>query len=189
MFSLPRYFITFILFVLSVTNTGACDLPTDNGAGVRLFPPLVRERFCQPEEGYASLLLIRAAVNEDRPVYRVIAVEDDDAESVRSVRLYQFDAAGNEHPEVGGEPQAVIDFAGTSPRFEARVKGRRTTISFAQSKFEFSIYGLFGLKISQALNERRDITVGGSTARVLLMTTSDRDHWRWVLENGEQVAF
>ena len=147
--------------VLYTSSAVACTLPTDSLGNAKLFPQQVRERFCNPEAGYISLLLIRAAVNKSTPVFRTIAVRKDGSDQVQSVRLYQFDKDGNDHPDVAGEPQAVIDFNGSSPMFQARVKGKKTTISFAERTFKFNMRGLYRLRIKQDLDAEGRITIGG----------------------------
>jgi hypothetical protein len=182
-----RFFLSSI--ALYASTAVACALPVESFDNAEPFPQRVRERFCNPEAGYTSLLMIQAAVSGDSPVFRVIAVRRDGSDHVERLRLYQFDKEGNDHPEVGGEPQAVIEFKGSSPKFEARVKGLRTTISFVEHIFEFDMHGIFGLRIKQHLNSEGRITIGGRPASVLLISTTNKDHWRWVLDDGEMVHF
>jgi hypothetical protein len=185
-----RWFRFFLFSIALYASTAvACALPVESFDNAEPFPQRVRERFCNPGVGYASLLMIQAAVSGDSPVFRVIAVKRDDSGYVERLRLYQFDKEGNDHPDVAGEPQAVIDFKGNSPKFEARVKGLRTTISFVEHIFEFDMHGIFGLRIKQHLNSEGRITIGGRPASVLLISTTNKDHWRWVLDDGEMVHF
>ncbi len=175
--------------VVCIANALACDLPTDVLDTDQLIPKSVQARYCNPGEGHASFLLIRAAVIVDKPVFRIITVKKDGADRVQGVRLYQFDKYGNNHPDVAGEPQAVIDFKGQYPAFKARVKGKRTMISFLESKFEFKMRGLFGLTIKQHLNAKGRISIAGSPTSVLIIRTANEDHWQWVLDDGKPVHF
>lgn len=143
-----RWFRFFLSSLTLYASTAiACVLPVESFGNAEPFPQRVREQFCNPEAGYTSLLLIRAAISEDSPVFRIIAVRRNGSDHVERLKLYQFDKDGKEHLDVAGEPQAVIDFKRSSPRFEARVKGLRTTISFEEHIFEFKMHGIFGKKI------------------------------------------
>jgi hypothetical protein len=155
--------------------------PTDH------IPQQVLYRFCNPEIGYDSLLLIQAAIKQDSPIFRVIAVKRGIRHSVQSVRLYQFDQDGNTHPDFFWQPQAVIDFKGNSPRFEAFVKGQRTTVSFERETFEFQIDGPFGIRIKQKLNAKGRITIDQKSTSIIIISTSNRNYWHWILDDGERV--
>jgi hypothetical protein len=143
--------------VLYTSSAVACTLPTDSLGNAELFPQRVREQFCNPEAGYTSLLLIQAAINEDTPVFRVIAVRRDGSDHVQNVRLYQFDKDGNDHPDVAGEPQAVIDFKGSSSRFEARVKGRKTPFPLWNTPSSSICAEFTGLGSSSILTRREGL--------------------------------
>lgn len=185
-----RWFLFFLSSIaLYASTTVGCPLPVESFGNAEPFPQRVREQFCNPEAGYSSLLLIQAAISKDSPVFRIIAVGRDGSDQVERLRLYQFDKDGNEHLDVAGEPQAVIDFKGSSPKFEARVKGLRTTISLAEHIFDFNMHGIFGLRIKEHLNSEGRITIGGRPASVLLIRTSNNANWRWVLDDGEMVHF
>jgi len=175
--------------VLSTSGAAACLPSIDALSNSEQIPQQVLDRFCNPEAGYDSLLLIKAAVQRDAPIFRVIAVSRDDRDSVQSVRLYQFDQDGQGHPDFLWQPQAVIDFKGNSRTFEARVKGRKATVSFEEKTFAFDMGGLFGLTITQNLNPVGRITVDRQPASVVLIETANRENWRWVLDSGEQVRF
>ena len=81
--------------VLCTTSAAACNLPIAYLEDEKQFPEPVLERFCNPEEGYDSLLLMQVAIDEDTPVLRVIAVKRNDSKPVQGVRLYQYDKEGN----------------------------------------------------------------------------------------------
>jgi len=166
----------------------ACDLPEDLRDNPAMLPGRVQQRFCQPPEGFHSLLLIRTAINEDAPVYRIIAIRKNSSDVVADVRLFQFDQHGNDHPEVSGENQAVIDFE-VGKVFKAQVKGKKTTVSFVDQSFEFTIHGVFGLRIRQPVNAEGNITAAGKATNVLLIRTSDKDEWQWICHDSERVRF
>lgn len=191
------YFVARVVF-LSVTlgciflnscNCFSCNLPADYLNDTKLLPERVVDRFCYPDEGYESLLLIRAAVSEDSPVFRIVSAKRIGLQYPQEVRLYQFDRDGNDHPPVGGEVQNVIDFQGNSDHFEERVKKKKTTISFSDQNFKFQIHGLFGLTIEQPLDSDCRIIVNGTRASILLIRSPRKSNWEWVLENGEKVPF
>jgi len=183
-------FVSFLASALVCTSSATACIPSieylENAEQV---PHQVLERFCLPEPGYDSFLLMQTAINKDSPVFRVIAVRRDATEAVRNVRLYQFDQDGRGHPKFLWQSQAVIDFKGNPSSFTARVKGRGATVSFNNQAFEFDMGGPFGLRIKQDLDATGRITIDQKTASVLLLKTSNRDHWRWVLDSGEQVPF
>lgn len=183
-----RFFLGFIVLYTSGSSF-ACTLPTGTLGNAELFPHRVRERYCNPEAGYTSLLLIKAAIDGSTPVFRIIAVRRDESGNVQSVRLYQFDKNGNDLIDAVREPQAVIDFKGSSPRFEGRVKGRKVIISFVEHTFGFDMRGIFGLRINQQLNAEGRITIGGKPTSVLLISTLNKHHWNWVLDDGLRTSF
>jgi len=182
----------FCLLIISVSwalsFSFACDLPADLRDNRELLPERVQHRFCHPDEGFRSLLLIRTAVNKDAPVYRIIAVKHGHEGTAHAVRLFQFDRHGNDHQPVSGENQAVIDFH-RDGIFEARVKGKKTTVSFAERSFEFVMHGLFGLRINQPLDATGMITAAGKPTNVLLIQTPDKDEWQWVFMDGKRAPF
>jgi len=167
----------------------ACNLPFDSLSPEEKIPQEALDRFCIPEEGYTSLLLIQAAINEDSPVFRIIAVKRDDLHLVQGVKLYQFDKDGNAHPDFWGQPQAVIAFERNSPQFEAQVKGKRATVSFGEQTFEFDMGGIFGVRVTQNLNSAGRLTVDQKPTSILLVNTLNRDRWRWIFDDGEQAHF
>lgn len=176
------------LLVFSTSCVIAGELPAGLRDHAELIPERVQQRFHHPDEGFHSLLLIRTAINEGAPVFRIIAIRKDNADVVQSVRLFQFDQHGNDHAEFSGEKQAVIEFQ-SDDVFEARVKGKRTTVSFAGQSFEFVMHGIFGLRIKQPVDAEGKITVEGKPAGVLLIRTSDKDEWQWVCDDGTRLAF
>ena len=64
-----------------------------------------------------------------------------------------------------------------------------STISFEDQQFEFDICGTLGLTLKMALNEQGRISVGSASSSVLLVRTTNTDHWRWILDNGDSVSF
>lgn len=170
-------------------NAPACGLPTNILIADQLIPKSVIERYCNQDEGYTPFLLIRAAVIEDKPVFRIVTVKKDSVERVQSVRLYQFNKDGDEHPDVAGESQAAIDFKGKYPVFKARVKGKETTISFRDQTFEFRMHGFFGVTIKKNLNAEGRINVEGHPSSVLLIRSANKNYWQWILDDGRPVKF
>jgi len=186
----PLLSILFFVAGCCITAATACDLPADLRDDATLFPKRVQQRFCHPDEGFRSLLLIRTAINENAPVFRIIAVKSDNATGVQNVRLFQFDQRGDDHPEDSGEQQAVIEFKSVEQNsFEARVKGKKSTVSFTGPSFEFVMHGIFGLRIKQPLDASGRITVDGSPTSVLLIRSSDKDKWQWVGNDGKRLTF
>lgn len=167
----------------------SCTLPSDYLAYSQQIPERVSQQFCHPDPGYDPLLLIRAAIKVDAPVFRIIAVKREESGKVLGVRLYQFNKDGNNHEAVKGQPQAVIDFQKKLHGFEAWVKGRKTTISCYEHMFRFKMHGIFGLTINRPLNPEGRVTADGKPTTILLINTSNKDHWRWVLDDGELVHF
>lgn len=167
----------------------ACTPALKSFAGPEAIPAPVVERFCQPETGYDSLLLIRAALDPAEPVYRVIAVKNSGGLAFQGVRLYQFDGNGRALPAFFGQPQAVIDFEGSPPRFKAQIKGLAASASFEKHNFEFAMGGLFGTEITQRLDAEGGLSFGNNSTSILLLRTRDQKNWRWVTDDGQRVPF
>lgn len=122
-------------------------------------------------------------------MFRVIAVTRNDSKLVQGVRLYQYDKEGNPHPAFWWQSQAVIDFEGNPSKFEACVKGMPSTISFENHQFKFNMGETLGLTLKMALNEQGRISVGTAASSALLVRTTNIEHWRWILDNGDSVSF
>lgn len=182
-----------IVFAGGISNgdsrANTCPLPIEQLDPLIIFPKQVRQKYCNPDTGYNSLLLIEAAINEDEPVYRIITVQQVGADTPKSVKLYQFDKAGNDHTEVKGETQAIIDFQKNDLKFDARVKGRKTTLTFAEGQFKFNMGGLFGLKIDRPYDSNGRILVNDQPVSALLIRSTRKSHWNWVSDNGELMPF
>ena len=173
------------------SKVSACTLPLHATNGdIPAMPISVTNAYCQPKGPFKSLLLIRTAINVSDPVYRIIVLERDAANTLTGVKLLQFLSDGTPHPRQNNQDQDEIIFSRTGQNFEAKVKGIKTTISFSQLTFQFKIHRTIGgLSIRQHLNHKGRITVAGKETQLLLIQTASKKKWRWALNDGALVDF
>lgn len=183
-----RALLLLVSVVALMSNAAACIPAIESLGDTDQMPSQVLNRFCHPEAGYDSLLLIRAALDTDDPVFRIIAVRKDGSGSILNVRLYQFNRRGQGLPAVFGQPQAVIDFESKPPVYVAQVKGFRTSISFEGGTFTFDMGGFFNTRIREHLNPGGKIAIDTKPASILLISTSNRQNWRWLTDNGQRMS-
>lgn len=90
---MKRFICCLMLVMMRVTLIQAqtYNLPQHaTNLDIPVIPPSVIDTYCNPTAPFEHLLLIRAAIRVDKPVYRIVAIKREQYQKVTAVKLFQF---------------------------------------------------------------------------------------------------